>query len=348
MEIRQLGSSELMVSKICLGTMTWGYQNSESDAFAQMDYALERGVNFWDTAELYAVPPSKESYGVTERYIGNWFAKTGRRAEVILASKVGGPGPQWIRTGREGFTPENLRAAVDGSLQRLQTNYIDLYQLHWPQRQVPKFGIHDFKPGWQKEDDRIEQSLHTLGELVVEGKIRYIGLSNETPWGTMRFLELHRQNSDSYPRIQSVQNSYSLVNRVVDIHLSEVLLREQVSLLPYSPLAGGLLSAKYQGGQQPEGARFSTWGASRMSRYVNSATDTAIDAYTALAKELGLSVAMLANAFVNDRPFVAANIIGATNMEQLKENIDSAELLLNKEQLARIEAIHEQRPNPSV
>ena len=284
MEIRQLGSSELMVSKICLGTMTWGYQNSESEAFAQMDYALERGVNFWDTAELYAVPPSKDSYGVTERYIGNWFAKTGRRAEVILASKVGGPGPQWIRTGREGFTPEGLRAAVDGSLHRLQTDYIDLYQLHWPQRQVPKFGIHDFKPGWQKEDDRIEQSLRTLGELVAEGKIRHIGLSNETPWGTMRFLELHRQNPNLYPRIQSVQNAYSLVNRVADIHLSEVLLREQVSLLPYSPLAGGLLSGKYQGGQQPEGARFSTWGASRMSRYVNSATDMAVDAYAALGQ----------------------------------------------------------------
>ncbi|WGK70206.1 aldo/keto reductase [Candidatus Haliotispira prima] len=348
MEIRQVGNSDLHVSKICLGTMTWGYQNTETQAHEQMDYALSRGINFWDTAELYAVPPSQDSYGKTEGYIGTWFAKTGRRKDVILASKVGGPGAQWIRTGREGFTPEGVRNALEDSLKRLQTDYIDLYQLHWPQRQVPKFGIHDFDPGWSKEDDRIESTLGTLGELIAEGKIRYIGLSNETPWGVMRFLELHRQNPDKYPRIQSVQNAYSLVNRITDIHLSEVLLREQVSLLPYSPLAGGLLSGKYQGGKQPEGARFSTWGANRMSRYLNSATDTAVGAYVALAKEFGISPAILANSFANDRPFVAANIIGATNMDQLKENIDSAELILNKEQLAKIEEIHMQRPNPSV
>ncbi len=348
MELRRLGSTELQISKICLGSMTWGYQNTEAEAHEQMDYSLAQGVNFWDTAELYAVPPSKESYGKTESYIGSWFTKSGKRKEVILASKVGGPGPQWIRTGREGFTPEGIRSALEASLMRLRTDYIDLYQLHWPQRQVPKFGIHDFDPTWYEEDDRIEATLAVLGELVAEGKIRHIGLSNETPWGVMRFLELQRRNPDKYPRIQSVQNAYSLVNRIADIHLSEVLLREQVSLLPYSPLAGGLLSGKYQGGKRPEGARFSTWGAKRMSRYLNSATDEAVNAYVDLAKELGLSPVLLAIAFVNDRPFVASNIIGATTMEQLKENIDSARLRLSKEQLAKIEKIHLQHPNPSV
>ena len=348
MEIRKLGSSDLQVSKICLGTMTWGYQNSEADAHAQMDYALSRGVNFWDTAELYAVPPSAESYGKTESYIGKWFAQTGRRKDVILASKVGGSGPQWIRTGREGYTPEGIREALDNSLRRLQTDYIDLYQLHWPQRQVPKFGLHDFEPSWHKDDDRLEETLATLGQLVAAGKIRHVGLSNETPWGVMRCLELQRRNPATLPRIQSVQNAYSLVNRIADIHLSEVLLRERVSLLPYSPLAGGLLSGKYQGGQKPQGARFTTWGASRMSRYLNSDTDAAVSNYVSLAKEFGISAASLANAFVNDRPFVASNIIGASTMTQLEENIDSAELFLSKELLARIEEIHLRRPNPSV
>ena len=348
MEIRQLGTSELQVSKICLGTMTWGYQNTEAQAHEQMDYALSRGVNFWDTAELYAVPPSSVTYGKTECCIGSWFAKTGRRQDVILASKVGGPGPQWIRAGREGFTAGGIREALEGSLKRLQTDYIDLYQLHWPQRQVPKFGIHDFDPAWYQEDDRIEEALAALGEQVSAGKIRCVGLSNETPWGIMRFLELHHSHPEKYPRVQSVQNCYSLVNRIADIHLSEVLLREQVSLLSYSPLAGGLLSGKYQGGRKPAGARFSTWGKSRMSRYLNSATDAAVDAYVSLAREFGLSPATLANAFANDRPFVTSNIIGATTMAQLKEDIDSAELRLSKEQLSQIEAIHMQRPNPSV
>ncbi len=346
MQHTTLGTTDIKVSTICLGTMTWGYQNTEEEAHEQIQYALGAGINFLDTAELYAVPPSKDTYGVTERYIGTFFAQHPElRKDIILATKIAGPGLGYIRQG-EGYTPKGIENAVTQSLARLQTDYIDLYQLHWPQRNVPRFGIRDFEGQWSEEDDRFSETLHALGEQVKKGHIRAVGVSNETPWGLMRALQLSATDSQ-LPRIQSVQNVYNLLSRATDMGLSEVVLRETISFLPYSPLAGGLLTGKYQDGARPENARFSTWGSSNMWRYVNSRTDKAVQSYCMLAKEQGLSPAILALAFVHSRPFVTSNIIGATTMEQLRECVNAHTTVLSEDVQVAIKKIHDENANPA-
>ncbi len=347
MKYKQIGTSNLQVSEICLGTMTWGYQNTEKEAFEQLDYAVANGVNFIDTAELYAVPPSRETYGATEQYIGNYFKKhPTKRKDIIVATKIAGPGIKYIRNG-EGFTPNGIVKALEDSLSRLQMDYVDIYQLHWSQRMTPRFGIRDYNETWLKKDDALEETLGVLGKLVTEGKIREIGLSNEHSWGVMHCLRLHERDSQ-IPRIQSVQNVYNLITRSIDSNLSEVFMRENVSLLPYSPLAGGLLSGKYEGGKRPEGARFTTWGNQSMPRYINTQAASAITRYIELAKKHAISPTTMALSFVNKRKYVASNIIGATDMQQLQENIASADVQLSSTLLQEIEKIHGEIPNPSL
>ena len=350
MKYRKLGTTDIDVSVICLGTMTFGEQNSQQEGFDQMDYALERGINFFDTAELYAVMPRKETYGKTEEIIGSWFQQKKNRSKVILASKIASKTENdltWIRDGAEklGFDKKNMNAAIDASLQRLQTNYIDLYQLHWPERKVPKFGKLDFEyDPYDNEWTQIEEVLDNLNNLIKSGKIRYIGLSNETPWGVMKFLQVAKEKN--LPRMMSIQNVYSLVNRVFDIANSEVSIRENCSLLAYSPLAGGRLSGKYIN-QQPKNARYTLWP-SRFDRHHTVRGEIAIAKYVDLAKKYNIAPSTFANAYVNDRPFVTSNIIGATTIEQLRENIDSIDITLSNEILHEIEDIHLSDPNPCV
>ena len=351
MKFKKLGTTELDVSLICLGTMTWGTQNTEKDAFEQMDYSIDKGLNFFDTAELYSVPPNSDSYGKTEAMIGNWFEKRKNRDRVILASKIASKSEddlEWIRNGSKtlGFDKKNMDLAIDNSLKRLKTDYIDLYQLHWPERKVPKFGVLDFE--YDPKDDEwtaIEEVLENLNNLVKAGKVRYVGLSNETPWGVMKFLQLSKEKN--LPRMMSIQNVYSLVNRVFDIANSEVSIREKCGLLAYSPLAGGRLSGKYIGNKKPNNARYTIWPR-RFSRHHTRRGEIAIESYFKLAKKYGIAPSTFANAFVNDRPFVTSNIIGATTMKQLKENIDSIDLTLSKDILNEIENIHLSDPNPCV
>ncbi len=350
MKYRKLGTTELEVSVICLGTMTWGEQNSQKEAFDQMDYSIERGVNFFDTAELYAVMPRKETYGKTEEIIGNWFHEKKNRDKVILASKIASKseGLEWIRGGSNnlGFDKKNMNAAIDESLKRLKTDYIDLYQLHWPERKVPLFGVLDFEYDSKDVDwNPIEAVLDNLQSLVKAGKIRYVGVSNETPWGTMKFLEAAKEKN--LPRMMSIQNVYSLVNRVFDIANSEVAIREKCGLLAYSPLAGGRLSGKYLHNKKPKNARYTLWPR-RFSRHHTERGELAIKKYVKLAKKYNIKPSTFANAFVNDRPFVTSNIIGATTMNQLKENIDSINISLSDEILNEIEDIHLSDPNPCV
>lgn len=346
MQYRKLGRTGIEVSNICLGTMTFGEQNTEKEAHAQLDYALDQGVNFIDTAELYAIPPRAETYGKTEEIIGNWLAKRGKRDDIILASKVCGPGGDWlphIRDGQTRLDRHNIVKAIDGSLKRLKTDYLDLYQLHWPDRKTNFFG----RLGYQHDPDDhptpIIETLQLLNDLVEEGKIRHIGLSNETPWGVMRFLQL--ADWMEMPRVASVQNPYSLLNRTFEIGLAEVAIREDAGLLAYSPLGFGALSGKYLDGKLPEGARLSRWP--DYDRYSNPQAVTATAAYIKLAKDHGLDPAQMALAYVNSRPFLTSTIIGATTMEQLKNNIASIDLELSTEVLEAIEAIHIRQPNPS-
>ena len=350
MKYRKLGNTDIDVSVICLGTMTFGEQNSQQEGFDQMDYAVERGVNFFDTAELYAVMPRKETYGKTEEIVGNWFHERKNRDKIILASKIASKsdGLEWIREGSKslGFDKKNMNAAIDESLKRLKTDYIDLYQLHWPERKVPKFGILDFEYDASDNDwTTVEEVLYNLDQLVKAGKIRYAGLSNETPWGVMKFLQLSKEKN--LPRMMSIQNVYSLVNRVFDVANSEVSIREKCGLLAYSPLAGGRLSGKYIGNKKPNNARYTIWPR-RFSRHHTRRGEIAIESYFKLAKKYGIAPSTFANAFVNDRPFVTSNIIGATTMKQLKENIDSIDLTLSKDILNEIENIHLSDPNPCV
>ena len=351
MKYRKLGNTNIDVSVICLGTMTFGEQNTQEEAFDQMDYSVEKGVNFFDTAELYAVMPRKETYGKTEEIIGNWFKVKKNRHKIILASKVASKsdgGLQWIREGSTnlGFDKKNINNAIDDSLKRLKTDYIDLYQLHWPERKVPSFGTLDFKydPN-DNEWTQIEEVLDNLHSLIKAGKVRYVGLSNETPWGVMKFLQI--ANEKKLPRMVSIQNVYSLVNRVFDIANSEVSIREKCGLLAYSPLAGGRLSGKYIGNKKPKNARYTLWPR-RFSRHNTKRGEVAIESYFKIAKKYGISPSTFANAFVNDRPFVTSNIIGATSMSQLKENIDSINVKLSSEILNEIENIHLSDPNPCV
>jgi aryl-alcohol dehydrogenase-like predicted oxidoreductase len=347
MKYRKLGNTGLDVSVICLGTMTFGEQNSQKEGFEQMDYAVERGINFFDTAELYAVMPKKETYGKTEKIIGNWFKEKKNREKIILASKIAGNGISWIREGNEKlkFDKKNIDLAIDSSLKRLKTDYIDLYQLHWPERKVPKFGKLDFEydPN-DNEWTQIQDVLESLDRHIKSGKIRHVGLSNETPWGIMKFLEVAKENN--LPRMMSVQNVYNLVNRVFDISNSEVAIREKCGLLAYSPLAGGRLSGKYIN-NNPKNARYTLWP-SNFDRHHTNRGEVAISKYVELAKKYNIAPSTFANAYVNDRPFVTSNIIGATSMFQLKENIDSINISLSKQILQEIEEIHLSDPNPCV
>ena len=350
MRYRKLGNTDIEVSVICLGTMTWGEQNSLDEAFDQMDYSVERGINFFDTAELYSVMPRRETYGRTEEIIGEWFKQKKNRSKIILASKIASKsdGLDWIRKGSKslGFDKVNLNKAIDSSLRRLKTDYIDLYQLHWPERKVPKFGTLDFE--YDEEDTDwtpIQEVLENLEQLVKLGKVRHVGLSNETPWGVTKFLQTSKEKG--LPRVLSIQNVYNLVNRVFDIANSEVSIREQCGLLAYSPLAGGRLSGKYLNDKKPEKSRYTLWPR-RFSRHHTVRGEKAIASYVKLADEAGISPSTFANAFVNDRPFVTSNIIGATSMKQLKENIDSNDVILDSDILKKIQEIHLSDPNPCV
>ena len=345
MEYRTLGNTDIDVSVICLGTMTWGQQNTRDEAFAQMDYALAQGVNFFDSAELYSIPPKAETYGNTETIIGEWLKARGNRDQIILASKIAGPGEDWIphiRGGKTQFNKTNIDKAINDSLKRLQTNYIDLYQLHWPERKTNFFG----RLGYTATEDHfttVIETLESLQEHIEAGKIRHIGLSNETPWGMMSFLKA--ADELNLPRIVSVQNPYNLLNRTYEVGLAEISWREQCGLLAYSPLGFGVLSGKYLNNQQPAGARISLWP--DYTRYSNPQATSATEKYVALAREHDHDPAQMALAFVNTRPFLTSTIIGATNMEQLKANIKSIELKLSDEVLDEIEAIHQLIPNPS-
>ncbi len=344
MKFKKLGTTELDVSLICLGTMTWGTQNSEKDAFEQMDYSLSEGVNFFDTAELYSVPPNSDSYGKTEVMIGNWFEKRKNREKIILATKVAGPGCNWIRGGRNNFDEKTIGEAIDGSLKRLKTDYIDLYQLHWPERSTNYFGKRDYTVDTDEgEWNSFESILEALKKFIKSGKIRYIGMSNETPYGLSKYIELSK--SKKLPRMMSVQNPYNLVNRTYEIGMSEISIREKCGLLVYYPLATGALSGKYRNGQMPKNSRqalFKGW-----ERHLNPLAMQAYEEYYKLAKENEMTMAQLAQAFVNTRPFVTSNIIGATTMNQLKENIDSVNIELSDEILNKINVIHNNNPNPS-
>ena len=338
METRQLGDTDVQVSAICLGTMTWGRQNTEEEAFVQMDYAFDKGVNFFDTAELYPIPPEADTQGRTETMIGNWFEKTGKRQDVILATKVvGRSNMTWFRD--NGDEPELTRPqimeAIDKSLLRLKTDYIDLYQLHWPDRPLPIFGGLGYQH-YGDEINRIEDTLGILGELKQSGKVRHFGLSNETPWGTMKFL--HYAETKNLPRVVSVQNAYNFLNRIYELGGSEIYHRDKVGLLAYSPLAQGYLTGKYQKGAIPVGSR--KYIAPRLNRYETPGTEEAVDKYLALANKYGLNPAQLAIQFVTTRPFVTSNIIGATSMEQLEIAISSIYVELNDDILSDIEEIH--------
>ncbi|WP_417799254.1 NADP(H)-dependent aldo-keto reductase [Tenacibaculum sp.] len=345
MKYTTLPTTDIKVSKICLGTMTWGRQNTEAEGHEQMDYALEQGVNFFDTAELYSVPATPETYGATEKIIGSWFKKTGNRDKVVLASKIAGGGDYTahIRTG--GFNRKNISEAIEGSLKRLQTDYIDLYQLHWPDRGVNCFGVRDYpyKTSANEAEKHLE-ILETLNDFVKQGKIKHVGLSNETPWGTMKYLQTAEQRD--LPRMVTIQNSYSLIHRGYEVGMSEVSMRENIGLLAYSPLAQGVLTGKYIDGKTPEGAR-GTLFPRFIARYKNEGSEKAILEYQKIANKHGLTLTELSLAYINQLPFVTSNIIGATKMSQLKENINSINIALSEDILAEIEAVHTMIPNPA-
>lgn len=344
MRYNLIPGTALNVSKICLGSMTWGEQNTEAEGHAQMNFALDKGVNFIDTAEMYAVPGKPETQGHTESIIGTWFAKNKNRDRVILGTKIAGPSPTFkhIRSNL-GFSLDALEDAVNKSLTRLQTDYIDLYQLHWPERAVNIFGVRDYNHGPNQQwEDNIGAILDRLEGFVQSGKIRHIAVSNETPFGLMRYMEEHRRGK---LKIVSTQNAYSLLQRRDDIALSEVLHMENIGYLAYSPLAFGVLSGKYLDNPTPKGARVTLFP--NYNRYSSENAMNATRAYSAIAKQHGISLTQLALAFVNDRPFMTSNIIGATTMEQLEENIGSINVTLSKEILSAIEQVHAANPNPA-
>jgi len=346
MKMNKLGRTDLTVSRVCLGSMTFGQQNTELDAHSQLDYALERGINFVDTAEMYPVPPSAETQGSTERFIGSWLKKTGRRDRIVLATKAAGPNPNqtWIRGGRQNHDAANLRAALDESLKRLQTDYVDLYQLHWPSRNVPIFGSNSFDPTKERPSIPIEETLGALADLVKEGKIRHVGVSNESPWGVSEFIkqsELH-----GLPRIATIQNLYNLTARAYETTLlDETCFREHVSLLAYSPLAFGQLSAKYIDDPKAVG-RLTIFPPTWSPRYLRPAVFESVREYAALARGNGLTPTQMALAWCYGRWNVASTIIGATNLDQLEENIDAEALTLPDEVIAQIDAIHARWTNP--
>lgn len=347
MRYNKLGDTGIDVSVVCLGTMTWGEQNSEAEGHAQMDLALERGVNFWDTAELYSIPPRSETYGRTEEIIGTWFAKTGRRDEVILATKVAGRADRLpymrphLHDGETRLDRQSVIEACEGSLKRLQTDYIDLYQLHWPERQTNFFDTVNYDHAPERDGIPLEETLRALEELVKAGKVRHIGVSNESAWGVMAFLRLAEQAG--LPRIVSIQNPYNLLKRDYEIGLAEISCRTGVGLLGYSPLAMGVLSGKYLDGARPDGARLTLFG-QYFPRYQSERAQAATRRYVEIARKHGLDPAQMANTFVNTRAFTTANIIGARTLEQLESAIETGDMRLDDAVLADIEAVHWELP----
>ena len=342
MNYKKLGNTDINVSTICLGTMTWGEQNTQNEAFEQMDYSLDNGVNFWDTAELYAVPPKAETYGHTETIIGNWFEKTKKRKDVILASKVGGPSRKYMRNGENSFTGKNLENALHGSLKRLKTDYIDLYQLHWPERNVNNFGRLGYE---HKENDwnKFEDVLENLKKFIEQGKIRYVGLSNETPWGVMNYLQLAKDKD--LPRMMSIQNPYSLLNRSYEVGLAEVSIRENIGCLSYSPLASGYLTGKYRNKKFPKGSRmdrdFDFW-----TRYRKPNMEEAVEDYYKISQKFDLDMSQMSIKFCEVQDFMTSVIIGATTMEQLKTNVESVKVNLDSEVIKEINNVQKKYPNP--
>jgi aryl-alcohol dehydrogenase-like predicted oxidoreductase len=344
MNYRTLPGTEFKVSEVCLGTMTWGEQNSEAEAHAQLDYAVEQGINFIDTAEMYPVPPNATTQGRTETILGRWLAERGRDG-LVIASKVAGPGRRdWIRGGRTDLTREVIAEAVETTLQRLKIDAVDLYQIHWPQRNVPNFGATAFDPAKEKDGPAIYEQVEGMARLIDAGKIRYYGLSNESAWGVCEFRRVARELG--VPGPVTLQNSYSLVSRNVDNDLAETLFREGMSLLAYSPLAGGMLSGKYLGGAQPAKARFTLFDSLGL-RFRKPMVGEAIEAYVALAKQRGISPAQLALGYVRSRWFLGASIIGATSLAQLEEDIAAAQFDLDPGTLADISSIQQRYPNPA-
>ncbi|BAY49552.1 aldo/keto reductase [Scytonema sp. HK-05] len=345
MNYNQLGESDLKVSEICLGTMTFGQQNTIEDAQKQLDYAVAQGINFIDTAEMYPVPPRAETQGRTEAYIGEWLKKQ-QRDKLIIATKIAGPGRaiKWVRGGATNIQRDNIKQAVDDSLKRLQTDYIDLYQIHWPDRYVPLFGQTEYNPNFERETVSIAEQLTAFADVIKAGKIRYLGLSNETPWGVSEFSHIAKQLG--LPKVVSIQNAYNLLNREFDRHLAEACYYENIGLLAYSPLGFGVLSGKYVDGKKPENTRltlFQNFG----QRYFKPNVNEAVAAYAEIARKHNIKFAQLAIAFVRSRWFVTSTIIGASTIEQLKENIESVNIVLDKDILAQLDAVHTRYPNPA-
>jgi len=346
MQFTTLGSSDIRVSKLCLGSMTWGQQNSEAEGHAQLDMALDHGVNFIDTAEIYAFPTKEKTYGATETIIGNWLSKRNNRDKVIIATKVAGPCQQWmpyLRNAETCLDRKNIISAIEGSLRRLQTDYIDLYQTHWPQRKTNYFGRLGYEHDDSAGDGNIAETVAALDECVRAGKVRTVGVSNETPWGIAEHLRLARESG--YARIVSIQNPYSLLNRTFEVGLAEMAIREKVGLLAYSPLAFGMLTGKYLDQSFPGDSRLALF--KQFTRYVGDRSFAATARYVELAQSQQLSPAQMAIAYVLSRPFTTSAIIGATTREQLKENLDSADLTLGKEVMRGIELVHKEIPNPA-
>jgi len=344
MDYTVLPNTDIKVSKICLGTMTWGNQNTQKDGFSQMDFATDQGVNFFDTAELYPVPATKETQGRTSRIIGNWLKKRGVRDKIIIASKIAGPGDYTAHIRKTGFKGNSIQQAIDLELERLKTDYIDLYQLHWPERQTNTFGIRDFNPNYNDPwIDNFYEVIYELNRLIKVGKIRTYGISNEKAWGCMRYIEEVRKNK--LHKISTIQNPYSLLNRVFEGDLAEISYREDIGLLAYSPLGFGVLSGKYINGTASKNTRLNLFP--RFSRYSSQQATNATKSYFELSKEIGISLTTLALSFVNSRPFICSNIIGATTIDQLKENIESIRTKLSKDVIQRINEIHSAIPNPS-
>ena len=342
MEYNILPNSNIKVSKICLGTMTWGRQNNQQEAFDQMDCSIDKGVNFFDTAELYPVPATPDKYAITEEIIGNWFKQSKKRDKIILATKIAGPGDYTAHIRKTGFKGNSIENALDGSLKRLKTDYVDLYQLHWPERITNTFGNRNYQYFNDSWEDNFEFILEKLKELIKIGKIRHIGLSNENPWGIMKFIEYSKQE---LPKMITVQNPYSLLNRLFEVGSSEICKRENVGLLAYSPLGFGILTGKYFNGKMPKNSRLDLFPT--LKRYSNENSIKAAKLYEEVAKKHNLSLTHLSLSFVNDRPFVTSNIIGATNLDQLKENIESINVKLSDEIISEINSINNKIPNPS-
>jgi len=341
MKYRKLANTNLDVSVICLGTMTYGEQNTESEAHEQLDYSIANGINLIDTAEMYAIPPKKETQGLTEKIIGTWLAKRKDREKIYVATKVAGPGMEYLRGGSR-LDKKQIFQAVDDSLKRLQTDYIDLYQVHWPERKSNYFG----RLGYEYSDEMgvsIEETLEAMTDLVKSGRVRYIGISNETPWGTSRYLNIAQEKS--MERIVTIQNPYSLLNRIYEVGLAEISQHENVGLLAYSPLGFGQLTGKYIN-KTEKNSRLGLFG-DWFTRYSNEECLRAVKEYLKIADKYNLSLTHLALAFVNTRPFVTSNIIGATTMEQLKENIESVNIEITETMLEDINQVHSSQPNPA-